>query len=572
MHPALEGFDAHLQKVGASWNAPGFAVSVLHGDEVVHTGSYGFRDWGAKLPWTCDTLFPIASNTKLFTAIAAGLLVDEGRLAWDEPIRERVPSLRFSTEALDRTVTLRDMLAHRTGIHRHDSAWSYSPLSTRELFERVRHLKPIEPLRQSFIYNNIMYAAVGHAIGLLTGEPWTELVRKRLLQPLGMRDTFLAPDEAGPRADKAVCYFEHRDSTELLPVPPEHQIRGAAPAGGMLSTQADMARWLALLMRGGVHEGRPLIPASVLHETLAPAVAQPNVMGQVRDFWELLNPTYGMGRHTASYRGHLITYHGGSISGAYSQVAYLPRENVGVVTFVVGSHCNILRDTLVWNVFDRFLGLDPVPWDERWVAITDTMKKAMTAARGRKGANHLTGTRPAHPLADYAGTYEHPLYGPLKIEARDDALWLDFRGPARRLHHVHYERFDSDDDLWWGQWSINFVTDGLGDVASITMSLDEGEFSFARKPTAPAAEVLEQLAGSYRTVSGATWQVVVRDGSLALVFPGQPDIPLLPYKGLTFRHAQYSDRTYEFVMADGQPTQVKFTVPEAQYLWTRSSP
>jgi CubicO group peptidase (beta-lactamase class C family) len=570
MHPALADFDAHLRQVGTSWNAPGVSVSVLHGDEIVYQGSHGWRDWGAQLPWTAGTLFPIASNTKLFTAIAAGLLVEEGRLSWDRPIREAVPSLRFHTEALDNTVTLRDMLAHRTGIHRHDFAWSYSPLTTRELFERVRHLKSVEPLRQSFIYNNIMYAAVGHVIELVSGEPWTALVRRRLLEPLGMRDTYFSEDEVAGRDDFIVRYFEHRDSSELLPVPREQQMRGAAPAGGMVSTQTDMVRWLAMLMNDGCSGDKQVVPASVLHETLRPAVAQPNTLALTRGFDEILNATYGMGRHTAVYRGHQVTYHGGSISSAYSQVAYLPRERVGVVTFVIGSQNQHLRDTLVWNVFDRFLGLEPVPWDARWQEVMGKLKKSMTEARARAGSQRVPGTEPAHALADYAGRYEHPLYGPLEVKATDDALWLAFRGPVMKLHYVHYERFDSDDDPWWGQWALNFATDGLGDVASITMSLDEGEFSFVRTPQAPDPAVLEKLVGIYRTPTGMKWEVALKAGALALVLPGQPDLPLVPYKGTMFRVGSFSDRTCEFVMKHGEATGVEITGPEGQYLWTRS--
>jgi len=571
MHPALADFDAHLQHVGESWNAPGVSVAVLHQGEIVFQGSHGFRDWGARLPWTPATLFPIASNTKLFTAIAAGLLVEEGRLAWDRPIREAVPSLHFATEALDNNVTLRDMLAHRTGIHRHDYAWSYSPLTTRELFERVRHLKPVEPLRQSFLYNNIMYAAVGHAIELVTGAPWSTLVRERLLQPLDMHDTFFSEDEVAAREDLAMRYYEERDGHALLPVPREQQMRGAAPAGGMVATQADLARWLAMLMNDGCHEGVQIVPASVLQETLRPAVSQPNALGLARGFWELLNATYGMGRHTASYRGHLVTYHGGSISNAYSQVAFLPQQQVGVITFVIGGHCQHLRDTLVWNVFDRFLGLEPVAWDARWQEVTGKLKKAQAEARSRAGTQQVPGTRAAHALADYAGRYEHPLYGPLSITLHDDALWLDFRGPPMPLHHVHYERFDTGDDPWWGHWSLNFTTGPLGEVASVTTSLDEAQACFVRTVPPPAAEVLQSLVGEYRTPTGLKWQVALKDGALALVLPGQPDLVLAPWQGLSFRLPQFADRTIEFVREGDAVRSLRITGPEGRYLWTRSS-
>jgi CubicO group peptidase (beta-lactamase class C family) len=569
MHPALADFDAHLQQAARTWNAPGVAVSVLQGDEVVFRGSAGWRDHGAQLPFTPRTLFPIASNTKLFTAIAAGLLVDEGLLSWDRPIREAVPAIRFFDETLDRSVTLRDMLAHRTGIHRHDTAWNRSPLTTRQLFERLRFLRPVEPLRQSFIYNNLMYAAVGHVIELVAGEPWAAFVRRRLLQPLELQHTFCSLDEAGERDDVALPYREHRDTTEILRLPGSRQMFGAIPAGGMLSTQADMARWLAVLMAGGVHQGVQVIPPSVLHETLAPAVAQPNTLGHTRDFWEILNGTYGMGRHTASYRGQLVTFHGGSLAGTHSQVAYLPQQRVGVVTFIVGNHCQHLRDTLAWQVFDRVLGLEPVPWDARWQGVMGKFKQAMTDARARVGSERVPDTHPSHALADYAGSYEHPLYGPLRIVLEDGTLHIDFRGPREALRHVHYERFDTDDDLWTGKWTLNFGIDPLGDVATVTMALDEAEVTFVRSPPAVDAALLQRLAGTYYTASRLKWGVVVKDGALAITLPGQRDLPLVPYKGLVFRIPQFSDRTYAFVEEGGVVTALRITGPEGQYVWTR---
>ena len=145
----LEGFDAYMEKVLADWNAPAVGVGVVVGDKLVFAKGYGYRDYAKKLPFTPTTLCPIASNTKLFTVVAAGLLVEDGKLTWDEPVRDAVPSVRFYDDALDNTVTLRDMLAHRTGITRHDMIWYKSDFSRKELFDRLRYLEPKEPLRQN---------------------------------------------------------------------------------------------------------------------------------------------------------------------------------------------------------------------------------------------------------------------------------------------------------------------------------------------------------------------------------------------------------------------------------------
>jgi CubicO group peptidase (beta-lactamase class C family) len=136
----LAGFDAFMEKTLKDWNAPGIGVGVVVGDKLVFAKGYGFRDYEKKLPITANTLYPIASNTKLFTAVAAGFLVEEGKLSWDRPIRESVPTIEFYDSYLNNTITLRDMLAHRTGITRHDSIWYKSDYTNRELFDRLKYL------------------------------------------------------------------------------------------------------------------------------------------------------------------------------------------------------------------------------------------------------------------------------------------------------------------------------------------------------------------------------------------------------------------------------------------------
>ena len=132
----LQGFDSYMEQVMKDWNAPGIGIGIVMGDKLVFAKGYGFRDYGKKLPYTVTTTQPIASNTKLFTAVAVGLLVEEGKLRWDEPIKQFVPTIRFYNDELDRSVTIRDMLAHRTGVTRHDSIWYKSAFTRRELSRR----------------------------------------------------------------------------------------------------------------------------------------------------------------------------------------------------------------------------------------------------------------------------------------------------------------------------------------------------------------------------------------------------------------------------------------------------
>ena len=564
---AMKDINTFCEQALVDWNVPGMGLVIVQAGQVVWAKGYGYRDHGAKLPFTPDTLFPIASNTKLFTAIAAGLLVEQGLLEWDRPIREAVPSIRFSSDALNNTVSLRDMLAHRTGINRHDSMWFRSDFSRKEMFERLRFMVPSDPLRQNFVYNNVMYAAVGHTIELLTGQSWDAFIQEKLLNPVGMSHTCFSMPKVYRNDDYAVPYTERRDSTELFKLPMYEHMIGAGPAGGLNSNLQDMSRWLITLMQDGrcneKVDGKQVIPASVLKATLVPSMSLPNHMLNGRGFDEVLNGTYGMGRHTAVYRGHLMTYHGGSLGGFYSQVSYLPQKDIGVVSFVIGHHCAVLSDLLGYHVYERLLGLGPTTWSARFLDILGKFKVAQTAARTKANQDHVSGTQPSHPLVDYVGTFEHPLYPRLKIAmANDGGLSLAFRASVLFLLHVHYDRFDTPDDEVYGKWSVNFGTDPQGEIGGLTMVLDEAEVVFKRCTEPVESTFAAAAVGAYATPSGFKCHVLQKEaGQLFLQVPGELDRPLQPYRPLEFRSPAASNIVYCFDMEAGVVTGLRVKHP-----------
>src|SRR5256714_6926837 len=276
----LAGFDAFMEKTLKDWNAPGIGVGIVIGDKLVFAKGYGFRDYEKKLPVTPQTMFTIASNTKLFTAVSAGMLVEEGKLTWDQPIKESVPTIEFYNSYLNNTITLRDMLAHRTGITRHDSIWYKSDYSTKELFERLKYLDPKESPRQIFLYNNMMYAGVGYTIQLESGKPWAQFVRENIFQPLGMTHTVFSIADMLKQTDYGVPFTERRDSFELYKIPYYEDTDGLAAAGAIISNIDDMSHWLIALMNNGQYNGKQVLPAKALQATLEPAIALPNAAGR----------------------------------------------------------------------------------------------------------------------------------------------------------------------------------------------------------------------------------------------------------------------------------------------------
>jgi CubicO group peptidase (beta-lactamase class C family) len=204
----LDGIDPVIEKILKDWNVPGCGIGIVYKDKLVYAKGFGYRDLGKKLPVTSQTLFQIASNTKLFTATAVGFIVEEGKLAWDKPVKTFVPQIQFYNDELNASVTIRDMLSHRTGISRHDLIWYNSDFTRRELFDRVKYLEPSIPLRQGYLYNNLMYAASGQIIEILSGKTWEEFVTGRIFNPLEMKNSMFIVEEMLKHPDFMSPYYE----------------------------------------------------------------------------------------------------------------------------------------------------------------------------------------------------------------------------------------------------------------------------------------------------------------------------------------------------------------------------
>jgi CubicO group peptidase (beta-lactamase class C family) len=566
----LKDFDAWMAQTLRDWNVPAIGVGIVVGDKLVFAKGYGYRDYGQKLPFTPNTLYQIASNSKLFTAVSAGFLVEEGKLTWDKPVRESVPLIQFFNDSLNSTVTLRDMLSHRTGITRHDTIWYQAPDTRKQLFDKLRYMEPKEPPRTTFLYNNMMYAAAGYLIELQSGKTWEEFVRERIFKPLEMNNSLFSISDMVQRPDFGVAYTEKRDSFEIYKIPYYEDTAGMAPAGAIISNIEDMSHWLIALMNEGKYKGRQVLPPGVLKETLQPAIAQPNTLAEVRGWWEILNAAYGMGRSTSSYRGHLLTSHGGDLDGFHSQVSFMPQEKIGVLVAVIGNHASILYNLVSYNVYERLLGMDQTPWTRRWLDVRLKGKKAGTESRTKVGGDQVKNTRPSHALTDFVGEYEHPAYGLLRVALKEGQLQFDFHKILLPMTHYHYDRFDTPDDERFGKWSVNFSTNPQGDVDKALMSLDEAEATFTRRPDTPDAAVLKQLAGTYETPTGSKFQVILKEGGgLFLLFAGQPEEKLVPYKGLKFRIPEFSDVVFEFVMDNGQVKALKQRDASGEFTFTR---
>jgi hypothetical protein len=231
---------------------------------------------------------------------------------------------------------------------------------------------------------------------------------------------------------------------------------------------------------------------------------------------------------------------------------------------VIGDHAAPLYNVIAYNVLERMVGLDPTPWSERQLTARLKGKEANKQSRAKAGAGRVEGTKPSHALDDYVGQFEHPAYGVVSIARQGEGLGFDFHKIKLPLSHFHYDRFDSPDDEQDGKWSVNFGTSPAGEIDRALISLDEAEVTFARRvpPELSRLETLRPYAGTYLTPTGAKFQVTIQEGTLGLVFPGQPFRALLPWKPRTFHVQGFSDVVVEFLVEpDGTVTALKQTDP-----------
>lgn len=552
----LKGFDKTIDKILKDWNVPGCGIGIVVKDKLVFAKGYGYRDLEKKLPVTPNTLFQIASNTKLFTATAVGFLVEEGKLDWDKPIRNYVPQIQFYNDELTANVTIRDMLSHRTGISRHDLIWYKSDFTRKELFDRIKYLEPSIPLRQGYLYNNLMYGAAGSVIEYLSNQTWEQFVTDRIFRPLNMSNSMFVTEEMVKQSDFMTPYYERRDTTLLDPYPFYTKFQGVGPCGSIISSINDLSGWVIAQMNGGKLNNKQVIPSSIIKETLQPASLTASVPDK---YFENLNSIYGMGRGTSVYKGHYRTQHGGAIGGIYSNISMMPADSIGVIVYVNGAHAYVLPGLIANIIYDKLLALPETPWSER--SLKDYLENKQTDRNARKqpDVDRVANTKPSHPLDDYSGAYEDAAYGILRVSMENNKMYFDFHNMRLPLEHYHYDRFTSPDDEIHGKWSLVFITDAQGSVYQVKVSLDEKEVSFTKKADEKLSDpkFLKTLTGKYE-LNGSTINLIVSNNEL--IISSSPPQHLDPYKNNVFRIREFSDQLVEFLFdSSGKLTGLKIT-------------
>lgn len=422
-----------MEKLRKDYHVAGMSAAVIRKGKIEECVGSGIRNVAENLPMTEKTVLPIGSITKSFTTLALGMLVDEGKLSWDTPVKEYIPELRLADPEAEEHAAVRDLLCHRTGVPRYDLQVAYCCSGDKkQMLKSLRYLNGSAPFRTKLQYSNQMVSLAGYLVDVLSGMPYEDFVRERIFRPLGMSRTDFEVDSLKKYGDYSAGYVYASDT---YIEPPYLHLGAFNPAGGIVSCAEDMAKYVLFQLGHG--------PQLVKPETLEEMHTH-QVIGSPY-FWsfpEVQSAEYGLTWFTDIYRGHRMVSHGGNTNGYSAQLVMLPDEDFGMVvlsnassTFSVDALGNILAD--------EELGVKEIPdWSARYQKVfADYMGKAMAKIQ-KRAAEQIPGTHPTKELSEYAGTYEHPGFGKMTFALADGQLTGTWNGLPASLKHYHYDSFD----------------------------------------------------------------------------------------------------------------------------------
>lgn len=439
------GFDAYVASVLKAFTVPGVAVAIVKDGRVVLAKGYGVRRLGDPTPVDAQTQFGIASNTKVFTATALAMLVEEGKVEWDAPVIRYLPWFAMHDPFVTRELTVRDLLVHRSGLGLGAGDLLWWPPSTydrKEIARRLRYITPATSFRSAYAYDNVLYLVAGEVIEAVSGQTWEEFVRSRILARVGMTHSDVNHSAAGQPGNVAIPHAEVNDT--VRPVAP-FLSDNTNPAGGIVSGAEDMAKWVMVQLDSGrTADGTRLFtPAST------------------RQIWREVTPTpiydapsglphlqprmngYALGLETRDYRGRFLLTHTGGLPGYLSRVAMIPELRLGVVV-LTNQESGFAFNAIAYRVLDHYIGVKAPDYVGIYQAQLAQNRAKLSDLAAEAEAKRDSTAGPSLPLDRYAGTYRDVWYGDVAITQENGGLvirMLQTPSMVGDLVHWQYDTF-----------------------------------------------------------------------------------------------------------------------------------
>jgi CubicO group peptidase (beta-lactamase class C family) len=434
------------------FDVPGLSVAVVKDDHLIFSAGFGVRRLGEPAPVDEHTQYGIASISKTFTATALAMLVDEGRLQWDQLLSELLPDFRLMDPFASRELRVRDLLIHNSGLPEVSGGtiWYGSDLDRAEVVRRLRYLRPEASFRSRFAYQNVTFLVAGQLIPLMIGQTWDEFVTARILQPLGMADSNTTLAELLASSNAASPHA--RLNGTVQPVAPRSH-DNVGPAASMNSSAVDLVRYARFHLNGGILDGQRLLSAERQGELWQPNTVIPDQPSLESVPFHFL--AYGLGWYVRDYRGRKIVYHSGGVDGYRTLLTLMPEENLAVAA--LSNQETRITYAVTHSVFDAMLKVEDSDWFTVYAQQSRESRKNQQQAEQDRQQSRVAGTRPSLALETYAGRYFDPLVDDVLVEYSAGSLVLRFsHTPAftADLTHWHYDTFQLN-------WRDPYIPNGL---------------------------------------------------------------------------------------------------------------
>ena len=473
----IQFVEKYIEKARMDWQVPGLAVGIIKDGKIVMSKGFGTQEQGKSIPVDGNTLFAIASNTKAFISTALAILVEEGKIAWDDPVQKYLPYFQLYDDYVSQHSTIRDLLCHRVGLGTFsgDVIWYKSNYSAEETIKKAAKVQQAYEFRAGYGYTNLMFITAGEVIKAASGKTWDAYIREKIFRPLKMDRTETSTDQLLSKNNVATPHKPINGSN--IPIAWANWDNMGA-AGGIISSTNDMLKWIKLQL----DEGGNIFSASsqqafwTMHNSRK---VSPNAKKVYtgRHF-----SGYGLGWGLADYAGKMIVSHGGGYDGMYSRVVLVPEEELGIVVLT-----NSMKgiSTAVCNfIVDQYLGLPQKDWsksflknEKKWNAERKTMLQNIALDRKANLPASLSTSK-------YTGTYECSMYGTIEVKADEDELELIFPDAPHlnaKLSHWQGDQFKiewNETHAWFDFGIVAFIIDDHKKVEKIEFDVPNNDIFF----------------------------------------------------------------------------------------------
>jgi len=478
----LEILDKYIENARNEWQIPGLSIAIVINDTIILARGYGIRDINDKNPVDENTLYAIASNTKAFTASALAILVDEGKISWDDRVKDHLPWFELYDPYVSNEMRIRDLLCHRSGLETFsgDLLWYGTTYSRQEVIKRAKHLSPAYGFRYHYGYSNIMFLTAGEIIPAVEKISWDEFLKKSFFDPLGMSRTTTTIRNLANLGNVAQPHYVDMETGKTVTIPYVNW-DNIGPAGSINSSVSDMTQWIKFQLNEGKWDGQTIISERNIWEmrTIHNFQQIGKNRGNYQPNWHFRG--YGLGWSVRDYRGEIVISHGGGADGMISQVTMVPEEHFGFV--ILTNSNNYLPSALSEYILDLYFEGSARDYSRMYLDSYNLQQENNMKEEKEFSSNRIKGTLPSLELQEYTGLYGGEMYGDTEVLLEDNQLIIKFKPTpifTGTLTHWHFDifRIRLKDIPSLPEGTVQFVIAPDGSVEEMKIDIQNPDFDF----------------------------------------------------------------------------------------------